>query len=150
MEESVGGFRFLPHTADVMIESWGSSLEEAFGEAAKALFEVITDTNSVAPSIEVDLRVCGYDLENLLYKWLEELLYYHDTKNMVFSRFYLEYIREEGSGSERQYCLYGRALGEEFNRDKHEPRTVVKAVTYHQMKIWREDDLYHLTVVVDI
>ncbi|MCS7111620.1 MAG: archease [Ignisphaera sp.] len=150
MEDSARGFKFLPHTADVMIKSWGNSLEEAFSTAAKALFEIITDTNSVAPSSEVDLKVCGYDLENLLYRWLEELLYYHDSRNMVFSKFQVEYIKEERSSDERQYCLYGRALGEEFNKDKHESRTVVKAITYHQMKIWMENNLYYLTVVVDI
>ncbi len=142
------GFEFLPHTADIMIKSWGRSLEEAFSEVARALFEVITDTESVTPSTEVKVEVCGYDLENLLYRWLEELLYHHDVHNMVFSKFYIEYI-SEGSG-ERQYCLHGKALGEEFNRDKHESRTVVKAITYHQMRIWRENNLYYLTVVVDI
>lgn len=142
------GFEFLPHTADIMIKSWGGSLEEAFSEAAKALFEIITDTKRVTPSTKIEIEICGYDLENLLYKWLEELLYHHDAHNMVFSEFYIEYINE--TDNEKQYCLHGKALGEKFDRDKHESRTVVKAITYHQMKIWRENNLYYLTVVVDI
>ncbi|MEM0227173.1 MAG: archease [Ignisphaera sp.] len=150
MQSSTRGYEFLPHTADIMIKSWGKSLEEAFSEVAKALFEIITDTSSIAPSMEINLEVCGHDLENLLYRWLEELLYYHDAQNMIFGQFHIECVKEIVTNNERQYCLYGKALGEKFDKDKHESRTVVKAITYHQMRIWIENNLYYLTVVVDI
>lgn len=150
MQSSTRGYEFLPHTADIMIKSWGKSLEEAFSEVAKALFEIITDTGSVAPSMEINLEVCGHDLENLLYRWLEELLYYHDAQNIVFGQFHIDCVKEVIINNERQYCLYGKALGEKFDKNKHESRTVVKAVTYHQMRIWIENNLYYLTVVVDI
>jgi SHS2 domain-containing protein len=147
---SVKGYDFLPHTADIMIKSWGKSLEEAFVEAGKALFEIITDISKINPSIEINIKVCGYDLENLLYKWLEELLYYHDAQNLVFNIFQIMSIEENITDNEKQYCLYGKVLGEPFDRNRHESRTIVKAITYHQMKIWRECNLYYLTVVVDI
>ena len=150
MEQSEKGFEFLDHTADVLIKAWGRSIEEAFEEAAKAMFEVITDTSRVEPKTRVEISVCGYDLENLLYKWLEELLYHHDSKNLVFSNFKVVRISEETKEGEKMVCLEGYAQGEEFNREKHEPRTVVKAVTYNEMRIWRRDNKWYLTFVVDI
>lgn len=142
-----GDFAFLEHTADVMVKAWGKTLEEALKAAAKAMFEVITDTSRVRPLVEVKVEVCGTDLENLLYRWLEELLYHHDTSNMVFSSFNVSplYSNERG-----EVCISGSAAGEPFDRGLHEPRTVVKAVTYHNMRVWREGELYYVTFVLDI
>ena len=144
------GFEHLGHTADVLIKAWGKSLEEAFEYAAKGMFEVITDTSKVEPRISVAIHVCGYDLENALYRWLEELLYYHDSRNLVFGRFKVSRIYEEVVNGEKQVCVDGVAEGEEFQHGKHEPRTVVKAVTYHEMRIWREGGNWYITFVVDI
>ena len=148
--EAERGFRFGPHTADVVIEAWGPSLEAVFEEMARAMFEVMTDTSRVEPRTRVDVEVCGIDLENLLYRWLEELLYHHDTKNLVFSRFEVRKIYERSEGEEKEVCLEGSAWGEEFDPSKHEPRTVVKAVTYAQMRIAREDGRWVASTVLDI
>ncbi len=144
------GFRFGEHTADVLIEAWAPTLEGLFEEMAKAMFEVMTDTSRVEPKQEVRVEVCGFDLENLLYRWLEELLYHHDSKNLVFSKFEVRKIFEKPSDGEKEICLEASAWGEEFNREKHEPRTVVKAVTYAQMRIWRDGDLWRASTVLDI
>ncbi len=144
------GFRFGEHTADVLIEGWGRTLEELFEEMAKAMFEVMTDTKRVEPRIKIHVEVCGFDLENLLYRWLEELLYHHDSKNLVFSKFEVKKIFEKSVDGEKEVCLEADAWGEEFDRSRHEPRTVVKAVTYAQMRIWREGDVWRATTVLDI
>jgi len=141
------GFRFLEHTADVLVEVWGSKLEELFEEAAKAMFEIITDTSKVSPLMCRKIETEGFDLENALYRWLEELLIIHDSENFVFSKFKvyeLEKLEEE------RYVIRGEACGEQFNIDKHEPRTVVKAVTYAQMQIKRENNIWKATIVFDI
>ena len=144
------GFRFGEHTADVLIEAWAPSLEGLFEEMARAMFEVMTDTSRVEPKQRVEVNVCGFDLENLLYRWLEELLYYHDSQNLVFSKFSVKRVYERGEGEEKEICLEGEAWGEPFDREKHEPRTVVKAVTYAQMKVWRDGDLWRASTVLDI
>jgi len=144
------GFRFGEHTADVLIEGWGPSLEALFEEMAKAMFEVMTDTSRVEPRENLRIEVCGSDLENLLYRWLEELLYYHDSRNLVFGRFSVKKIFEKETDGEKEVCLEAEVWGEEFDRSRHEPRTVVKAVTYAQMKIWREGEVWRATTVLDI
>lgn len=143
-------FEFLEHTADVLVRAYGKTLEEVLSNIAKGMFEVMTDTSKVEPKNCIDIRICGYDLENLIYKWLEELLYYHDAYNYVFSKFDVNFLKEEYSNEEKMLCLYARACGEEFNYQKHEPRTIVKAVTYHQMFIGRQDDILFVDVVLDI
>ena len=138
-------FEHLEHTADILIVSRGSSLEEAFANAAKAVFEVITDTSRVEPRKCVDVEVKGMDIGNLLYLWIDRLLYYFDAEGLVFSRFKVN-VAEEGGG----YLLKGEACGEEFDPEKHEYRTIVKAMTYAQMNIEREEGVWSLKFVVDI
>ncbi len=141
------GFRFLEHTADVLVEAWGPTLEAAFEEMARGMFEIMTDTSKVEPKQKIEVHVCGFDLENLLYRWLEELLYYHDSQNLVFSKFVVKRIEKR---SDEEICLDAEVWGEPFDRERHEPRTVVKAVTYAGMKIEKRDDKWVASTVFDI
>lgn len=148
--ESKKPFEFLEHTADVLVRAYGRTLEEVLANIAKGMFEVMTDTSRINPQLSVEIHVCGYDLENLVYKWLEELLYYHDAYNYVFGEFKVDSISEKATDREKLICIKARAYGEEFDRQRHEPRTVVKAVTYHQMRIDKVDNEWIIDVVFDI
>jgi SHS2 domain-containing protein len=139
-------FRYLEHTADVYVEVCAKTLERAFELAAKAMFEVMTDTSRVEPVREYVVEDRGFDLENALYRWLEDLLVEYGRFNTVFSEFRVDYVRTEEGG----YAFRGRALGEVFNSEKHEPRVEVKAVTYSQMEVLNLGDRWILRFVLDI
>ncbi|MCX8180224.1 MAG: archease [Thermofilaceae archaeon] len=145
--ELKGGFRHLPHTADVLIEAWGRSLEEAFEYAALGVFEVMTDTTLVQPRVEVKVTAQGFDLESLLYDWIEQLLVLFDTRQLLFSKFKVEGVREDLTGNLQ---LEARAWGEEYDPSRHESRTLIKAMTYHAMEIKKEEGFVQLRFVVDI
>ncbi len=141
------GFEYLEHTADVYMRAWGRTLEELFENLAKGMFEVITDTSKVAPKIKTVIEDSGFDLGNAIYRWLEDLLIEHASNNVVYGEFKVEYVRKTAEG----YEFRGVAYGEEFNPEKHEPRTEIKAVTYSLMKISRkEDKCWEAEVVFDI
>lgn len=136
-------FEFFEHTADIGIRAYGRTLSEAFENAALAVFEIITDVSKVEPKVKVEVSEFGYDLENLLYKWIEDLLYYYDSQLLLFSKFNIEV-------DENNITLNGAAYGERFDPNRHERRTIVKAMTYHEMEIKKVSDIYILTFVVDI
>jgi len=140
-----GKYRLLPHTADVLLEAEGDTLEEAFEYIALAMFEVMTDTSRIDHKISRKIKVTGFDLHSLLYNWLEELLYYFDSENLLFSKFKIKISKENS-----EYRLVGEAWGEEYNPEKHESRAVVKAATYHMMEISKVNEKYVLRTVVDI
>ncbi len=139
-------FEFKEHTADVLIVAYGSSLEELFENAAQAVFEVMTDTSKVMPRIEKRVEETGFDLENLLYRWLESLLVYYDAENLVFGKFKVYDINKR----DEDYVLSASAWGEEFDERRHERRTIVKAITYAQMEIKKENNVWKASFVVDI
>ncbi len=139
-------FKFLEHTADVGIEAEEKSLEKVFSEIALGMFEVMTNTKKVEKKIKKEVKVDSEDLQALLYDFLEKFLILHDTENLMFSKFNVKKIQEEKD----KWFLECEAWGEEFNPKKHEDRTLVKAVTYHEMKIEKTPKGWKAKVIVDI
>lgn len=136
-------YEFFDHTADIGIKAYGRDLNEAFENAALAVFEVMTDTSKVEPKESREIEIDGMDLENLLYRWIESLLVYYDSELLLFGKFKVKIDLEN-------LRLNAIVWGEKFNPDKHERRTVVKAMTYHEMSIVKTNNGYELTFVVDI
>ncbi|MEM0173823.1 MAG: archease [Sulfolobaceae archaeon] len=136
-------FEFFEHTADIGIKAYGRTLDELFENCALAVFEIITDTSKVLPKVKVEIQEFGYDLENLLYKWIEDLLYYYDSRLLVFSKFKVKVDSET-------LFLEAEAYGERFDPQRFEKRVVVKAMTYHEMEIKKTEEGYEAKFVVDI
>ncbi|MEB3816713.1 MAG: archease [Desulfurococcales archaeon] len=141
------GFEFGEHTADVLVKARGRTLEEAFEWAAIATYEIMTDTTRVKPLRRIHIDVNGMDLENLLYNFIEELLYHTDSEGVVFSRL-IRVCRIDREGD--NYRLEAYAWGDVFDPEKYEHRTIVKAMTYAQMEVARRNDCWELTFVPDI
>jgi SHS2 domain-containing protein len=141
-----GKFEFLEHTADVYISAHGSTLEEAFENAALAMFEVMTSTEKVAAEVEDSLEVEAEDVYALLYSWLEALLINFETKSMLYSKFQIPNIKETSEG----FRIKATVWGEKFNTEKHPQKVGVKAVTYHRMEIIKELDKVTLEFILDI
>ena len=144
--DKTGKFKFLEHTADVYIATHGKNLEEAFENAALAMFEVMTDTEKVSPNEEDSVEVEAEDEYALLYSWLEALLVKFETKNMLYSKFKISHLEETADG----FRIKATAWGEKFNVEKHTQKVGVKAVTYHRMKIIKETDKVMLEFILDI
>lgn len=136
-------FEFFDVTADAGIHSYGKTMEEAFENAALAMFEVMTDTSRIKPSTRKKVEIESEDPSALLYDWLSELIFLHDSENLVFSQFEIQ-ISQRGDN----YQLNGSVQGEAFDPDKHESREEVKAVTFHLMDI-KEENGFKLQVILD-
>lgn len=139
-------FSFLEHTADVYIEAYGKTLEEAFENAALATFEVMTDTKKVATEFEETVEVTGFDEEALLYNWLESLLVKFDTAGNLYSKFEIESIQSALT----MFKLKAKIGGESFNPKKHPQKVAVKAVTYHRMEIVKKPNETKVAFILDI
>jgi SHS2 domain-containing protein len=138
-------FEFEDHVADVVVVAYGDSLEEAFENAALALFEVMTDTTTVEPSREDVFEVEGFDELSLLYSWIETFIVAFDVDLKLYSTFKIEKIEKTRNG----FKLRGKAWGETFNPAKHPSRSEVKAVTYHEMEILRKKGI-QLRFILDL
>jgi len=141
-----GRFEFLEHTADLYIAAYGESLEEAFENAACAMFEGMTDLAKIRPKLEEAVEVDGHDEQALLYNWLEAMLVKFDVSGNLYSRFKIECIVKTSSG----FKLKAKIWGEPFDAERHLSKVGVKAVTYHRMEIVRQPNLVTVKFILDI
>ena len=139
-------FRFLEHTADAYIEAYGVNLEEAFGNAAAAMTDVMTELETVEAKTEESFVVEAQDEPALLYSWLEELLLEFELKGKLFSRFEVSAIEETSEG----FRLSARAWGEKYDPEKHPTKVGIKAATYHMMQILKQPESVTLRFLLDI
>jgi SHS2 domain-containing protein len=124
------------------IEGRGPTLEEAFVQTARAMFNLMVDVEKVQPLRMVSVECQGNDQAELLVEWLNCLLAEADIRRMAFSRFHVESLLKDR--------LRGKAWGEDFDARRHHPKTEVKAATYSMLSVGRDDDHYIARCVVDL
>jgi SHS2 domain-containing protein len=127
------------HTADIMVRCYGDTLEECFGNAAYALFDSIADISAVSPAVPYIIEADGDDDESLLYAFLSELLFVHDSESVLLSDFRV------GLSGGHVRC---EARGEPIDLKRHRMRCGVKAITYHMLNVDR--DVPSVTVIFDV
>ena len=124
-----GGFRYLDHMTDAVIEAYGSTLEESFEFAGRALCNTMVDLSTVEPKSEINIQASGHDIHSLLFDWLDKVMLLLVADGIVMSEFKVKISRNGG------YTLEGVARGEKLNLNRHKYKVEIKAVTYHEMEI---------------
>ncbi|MBW1743871.1 MAG: archease [Deltaproteobacteria bacterium] len=135
-------FEFIEHTADLGFKAYGAGIEELFVHAAEAFFETILSSESVEERIERSIEVEAGALDELMVSWLDEFLYLYDTEKLVFKRFQIKSIQ--------QNRLRANAWGEIMDPARHEIKSGIKAVTYHQLYVKERDGFWEAQVILDI
>jgi len=145
MESRPGKYEYLPHTADAKFRAYGKTLEECFSNAAIAMFEILTDTQKIRPTLEFPLEVKAKRAESLLFDFLDELLFLLDTEGFILNSCMRMKIRKVGD----EHILTCVAVGD--RHAEYEVSGGVKAVTYNDMLLEKlPDGRWMCQVVVDL
>jgi SHS2 domain-containing protein len=134
-------YETFEHEADIGVRGFGSTKEEAFENAARAMYAVMVTIEAVQPREERKISAAAPDNELLLVEWLNALLALSDIERMVFSKFA---VKIEGT------ALAGTAWGERLDRARHETRVEVKGATYHMLSVKEQDGRFTAQCVVDV
>jgi len=134
-------FEIVNHTADVGIIAYGADIKQAFANAARALFSLITELDDVEEVLHRDTELTATDEESLLVEWLNELIYRFDAENIMFKRFDITELDNTR--------LRAKNYGEKVDSSKHKLKIGVKAATYHMLKV-DKDNGYKVQVLFDI
>ena len=139
-DDNMKKYEVIPEisTADLCIKSYGKTLEEAFENLAFGMFETMVDTKKIRPKIKLRIEK---DAEDLVFDWLSELLYLHDSKGIFFCDFMVKISKDKG------YRIVADVSGGPL---EEKPRREVKAVTYHMMEINEEEGIHSIRVVLDM
>jgi SHS2 domain-containing protein len=135
------GWTHFRHGADVGVRGSGRTQPEAFEQAALALTAVVADLATVAPSVAVPIRCEAPDREQLLYDWLNAVVYEMATRRMLFGRYS---VTIEGAR------LEALAYGEPVDRARHHPAVEVKGATYTALAVACTRGRWIAQCVVDV
>jgi SHS2 domain-containing protein len=141
-------FKFLPNTADIKFQAYGKTLDTCFKNAGYALKEIITG-DKIKETKTHEFRVEGKDIEQLLLNFLEEFIILLDRENLILSK--ITELKIIGFGERlkrREYELVCKFSGDSIK--KYNTLTNVKAITYNEMFVKKEKDVFTCQVVVDV
>jgi SHS2 domain-containing protein len=136
-------YREIEHTADVGLELEAPDLKAAFELAAASMFDLMCDLDGVGGDVcrTVRIRARDADLENMMVRWLSELLYVFESEGLLLSRFDVRKLTSD--------ALEADVAGERFNPDHHAVKLEIKAVTYHDMAVNQVEGVWHVRVIFD-
>ena len=132
--------------ADVAFEAWGPTLEELFVAAADAT------ANTMAENLEAiedrerrPIRLEEGSADLLLYRLLEELIYFKDAERLLLRVPAVSIRTRDGA-----LFLEAEARGEPLDPLRHRLQADVKAVTLHRLRVEKTAGGWEASVVLDI
>jgi len=132
-------------TADIAFEAYGSSLSELFENSALATTSVMVDANTLSEDIKKDIILRNNEIERLLFDFLNEIIFLKDAEMLLFKAVNIHVKEMQG-----KFSLNAVLSGEKINREKHNLKIDVKAITLHMFRIEKKKNKYTATVVLDI
>jgi len=138
-------YEYLDHTADAKFLAYGKTLEEAFENAALAMFNVMINTNTISHGLSYDIDLVAEDIDGLLFDWLSEFLFLMDAENLIFGDFRVHSIEQKKG----QFHLTATVYGELIDLSRHVFDTEVKAATFNAMQVKKLENGWVLQATVD-
>jgi|PlaIllAssembly_1097288.scaffolds.fasta_scaffold1422234_1 SHS2 domain-containing protein len=138
-------YEFFPHTGDIGIRLRGETLEALMQSALEAFTDAVVDRSTVrdVDAGAVSCRAPAPDL--LLHEFLSEVLYQFDARGRLSAGADVTITREAGD-----WVLDARTSGEQIDAARHQPRVIVKGVTYHALSAAETAEGWEGTVILDI
>jgi SHS2 domain-containing protein len=132
-------YEYLDHTADIKIRAYGRDFSEVLVNCAKALCNIMVDVKNINYVYEKTFEIDYTKDESLVYDFLSEILFYMDSEGLFLC---------DGSIVFEKNKLKAVMRGDLIKN--YETHGDVKAVTYNDMSIEKNEKGYIITVVLDI
>lgn len=128
---NMASWEHFSHGSDIGVRGIGSSVEEAFEQAALALTAVVADVATVAHQEIIEVRCEAPDLELLLVGWLNAIIYEMAVRRMLFGAF-----RIALAGC----SLTGTLAGEKVDPERHRVAVEAKGATVTALRVNCDQD----------
>ncbi|MCX8082291.1 MAG: archease [bacterium] len=133
-------FETIEHTADVGGRIYGKDIEELFVNAVKLLYFLAGVKQYQEKTKVIKIEIKGQTIEELLVKFLNELIYYMDSK-MVGGDIKNLFIEKANEG----FNLYCEVDGHRISMVRE-----IKAATYHNIRIKEKNGFFSSEIIFDI
>ena len=134
-------FEILDHTADIAGRIYGRDVSELFVNASALLYSLMSPEYCGGASANKDMELSGDTPENLLVKFLNELIFRAEVKKTAGR--VLRMKIEKKSGKFHLQCRIGSRQIRIQGRE-------IKAATYHGLNIEEKNGMWTASVIFDI
>ncbi|MHB8882618.1 MAG: archease [Thermodesulfovibrionales bacterium] len=143
-------FEVLDVSGDAGLRVFGEDMKMLFANAAAGLYDLVTDVGRIRTLQSVELEAEASTLEGLLVSWLNELIFRIDAYGFIAKEIMIRELRvpvlpDDPAG----FRIAASLTGEEFDASRHEQRLLVKAATWHQLKIVQENGTCQADIIFD-
>ncbi len=135
-------YEVIDISGDVGIRAHGVDCAEAFAGAAIGMYGLVTDIERIEAKKSLEIEISSNSPEGLLVNFLNELIFHFDTYNFIGKRIEFSEFSEG--------LLRARIFGEEFDPVGHEQRLLLKAATYHGVRVEKRGGRCEVEVIFDI
>jgi len=137
-------FEILDISGDAGIRAFGNDVPELFINAARGMYSLMTDLKDVQKKRSLGISAKGSSLEGLLVSFLNELIFQFDTYGFIGKTITI-------TGMDTDNCSVIASLsGEEFDPERHQGKLLIKAATYHRLKVQNRGALWEAEIIFDI
>jgi SHS2 domain-containing protein len=137
-----GAFELLDVSGDAGIRAYGKDLKEAFTNIAIGMYSLITELSRVNEKKEIEVKVNAPSIDSLVVSWLNELIYHFDTDGFIGKTISIRKLTDKE--------IEAIIKGEEFDPEIHERNILIKAATYHKLKVEKTGNGWEIDVIFDI
>jgi SHS2 domain-containing protein len=141
----MGSFEFLEHTADIKVRAKGKNFADALESALKAVSTLIAESQAKKPLSDKEetmlIEVKEKFIQDIVVNSMEKLIVLCEINKLIPSDVKVLSF-EEGN-----YYYLKAAV---FGKKTEEIETFIKAVTYHQLNIKKDEKETVIEVILDI
>jgi SHS2 domain-containing protein len=138
--------RMLDHTADVGFEVEAPALDSLFDEARRALLLTVFEQPPKMGERELPLQLSAPDLEMLLVRWINELVYLIQDAGFVPVHAKIQ-IQEADTET---FSLEAHLTGAPALRENYGWQGEVKSATFHELSVLPKGEGWRTQVILDV
>lgn len=139
-------YNFIEHTADLAFQIAADSVVELFKGSAYAWKDAVVEQWEFKGKEYKHLKFHSNSLEILLVDFLNELNFLFNTKHWLFERL----MKLEIHKNIDTFNLSAILVGNEIDFHIFPVKEEIKAVTFHQLEIFEENNVFTTVIVFDV
>jgi SHS2 domain-containing protein len=142
MKDRPPWLREIEHTGDVGIEVDAPTRPELFARAALAMARLMVEEEGIEPAERCEVEARGADDAELMHDLLAAALNLFLTDGFIWC---------DAAAVEDAERMVLALTGERFDRGRHTLLGEIKAVTYHQLSVSKDEaGIWHARIIFDV
>ncbi len=148
-------YKFLEHTADIKFIVHGRKLKDIFENVVLAISDFVSNGSEIKSILQKKFKISGRDYEELLYNFIDELIYFIDAENFIPAKAQIKIDKNPNGSSppkKNKKIIILKAIIFGDNAKNYENLEHIKAATYSEMFIRenKEKNRWEAQAVVDV